>query len=172
MESGQATGLPRRRGGTRLVMLLAIVLSALSCHEDAPEPLSPFTETIPPAQAGLAEADRATLVEFYRATGGDRWQRRDGWLSDDPIGTWHGVRVEGSRVVRLDLTDNNLRGHLPKVVAELAGLRVLRLDRNRLWAGFRQSGRNSHSCGSLDCYRTFFPAHSSRTEAAVATANP
>ncbi|MDE2985864.1 MAG: hypothetical protein OXU69_14265 [Gemmatimonadota bacterium] len=116
-----------------MVILLGIVLPALSCHDDAPEPLSPFTETAPSAQANLAEADRATLVEFYRATGGVGWRRRDGWLSDDPIGTWHGVRAEAGRVVRLDLADNNLRGRLPKVVAELSALRFLRLDSNRLW---------------------------------------
>ncbi len=133
MESSQATRWPPRRGGSRLVILLGIALSVLSCHDDAPEPMSPFTETVPSAHASLAEADRAPLVDFYRATGGDRWRRRDGWLSDDPIGTWHGVRVEGGRVVRLDLGDNNLSGRLPKVVAELAGLRVLRLDLNRLW---------------------------------------
>lgn len=114
-------------------MLLGIVLPTLSCHDDAPEPLSPFTETVASVQASLAEADRATLVEFYRATGGDRWRRRDGWLSDDPIGTWHGVRAEGGRVVRLELNDNNLRGRLPKVTAELSALRALRLDDNRLW---------------------------------------
>ena len=67
-----------------MVILLGIVLPALSCHDDAPEPMSAFTETVPSAQASLAEADRATLVDFYRATGGDRWRRRDGWLSDDP----------------------------------------------------------------------------------------
>ncbi|MDE0257186.1 MAG: Ig-like domain-containing protein [Gammaproteobacteria bacterium] len=133
MKSGRVTWLPSRRGGSRLVILLAVVLSALSCHDDAPEPLSPFTETVPSAQASLAEPDRAALVEFYHATGGDQWRRRGGWLSDDPIGTWHGVRVEGGRVVRLELNDNNLRGRLPKVVAELSGLRVLRLDLNRLW---------------------------------------
>ncbi len=124
-----------------MAILLGIVLPALSCHDDAPEPLSPFTETAPSAQASLTEPDRATLVEFYRATGGDDWKNNGGWLSDDPIGTWHGVRVEGGRVVRLDLRDNNLRGRLPKIVAELAGLRVLSLssgssgspNRNRLW---------------------------------------
>lgn len=133
MQSGRATALPRRRGGSRLVVLLSVVLPLLSCHDDVSEPLGPVAETAPAQQASLAEADRATLVDFHRATGGDRWRRRDGWLSDDPIGTWHGVTVESGRVVRLDLADNNLRGRLPKVVAELSGLRVLRLDGNRLW---------------------------------------
>ena len=137
MEFGRAASIRRRSPQSRLVMMLGVVVAVLSCHDDAPEPLSPLLETAPPqqAQAGFAEADRATLVEFHRATGGDRWRRRGGWLSDDPIGEWHGVTAEGGRVVRLDLADNNLRGRLPKVVAELSGLRVLRLNGNRLWGG-------------------------------------
>ena len=132
--SVRTTARPRRgAGGARLAILLGVVLPATSCDRDAPEPLTPLLETVPAQQASVAEVDRATLVNFHRATDGHRWRRRDGWLSNAPIGTWYGVTVEGGRVVRLDLADNNLRGRLPKVVAQLSGLRVLRLDNNRLW---------------------------------------
>jgi hypothetical protein len=35
--------------------------------------------------------DRAALTVFYYATGGSGWARQDRWLSERPVGTWHGV---------------------------------------------------------------------------------
>ena len=75
-------------------------------------------------------------------------------------------------MVRLDLGDNHLSGRLPKVVAELAGLRVLRLDLNRLW------GRIPPEWGDLSELRELALSqnltlrhHSARTEATVAPAS-
>ena len=85
------------------------------------------------AAAQFSESDRAALVEIHRATGGDEWKENDGWLTDDSIGTWHGVSVEDGRVVSLRLGYNNLKGRLPKVIAELSELRRLDLAGNGLW---------------------------------------
>ena len=109
---------------------LAVVFGFLSCEPDEPELLRPVAET---AAAHFAEADRAALVELYRATGGDDWRNNDGWLTDDSIGTWYGVTVEDDGVTKLDLSDNLLKGRVPKVVAELSGLRDLDLSYNGLW---------------------------------------
>ena len=83
--------------------------------------------------ADLVAADRAVLVEFYEATGGDAWTTRTNWLSDASLGEWHGVAVNGAgRVEGLDLTRNGLAGRLPEALAELDELRWLRLPINGL----------------------------------------
>lgn len=70
---------PMRRRLRLLVVSTVVALVVLSCHGDASEPLGPLAETAPSQQAvALAATDRGVLVEFYLATGGDGWQRRDG----------------------------------------------------------------------------------------------
>lgn len=60
----------------------------------------------------IATMDRAALMELFTATDGSSWKNKQGWGTTDDIGTWHGVTVEddGGRVVKLDLSDNNLKG--------------------------------------------------------------
>ena len=38
--------------------------------------------------------DRAALTVLYYATSGANWQRNDQWLSEKPLGTWHGVSTD------------------------------------------------------------------------------
>ena len=89
-----------------------------------------------PAVVGIGSVatDRAALVALYHATGGDNWTNNTNWLSDQPVGFWHGVttRINDGRVTRLDLSENNLSGRIP---AELEGLKLLielSLHRNEL----------------------------------------
>ena len=74
-------------------------------------------------QTTPTETDRAALVSFYNATGGDNWTSRDGWLSDAPIGEWHGVGTDHEgRVVILNLSHNGLTGTLPAEMSNLSSL--------------------------------------------------
>ena len=74
-------------------------------------------------------SDRDALVALYNATDGDNWRNNDNWLSDAPIGEWHGVETDADgRVVALDLWLNELEGELPP---ELGGLD--KLKRLNLW---------------------------------------
>ena len=53
------------------------------------------------------------------------------WLSDAPLGEWHGVTTdETGRVTELDLSGNALAGSFPGEIANLTGLRVLNLSDN------------------------------------------
>ena len=76
--------------------------------------------------------DRAALTALYQATGGPNWINNGNWLTDKPIGDWHGVRVEGGRVVELDLFENGLTGPIPSALGELSELRELILFGNQL----------------------------------------
>ena len=90
------------------------------------------------------DPDRAALVALYHATDGPNWVNSENWLSDAPLGDWHGVSTDASgRVVRLDLAGrwdgeartwipHGLSGPIPTALAKLAKLHVLLLQGNEL----------------------------------------
>ncbi len=70
-----------------------------------------------------ASTDRVALMGVYSATKGPPkkklvgvkkhtgWKRREGWGTSCPLAEWHGVTVDDQgRVVKLDLSENNLKG--------------------------------------------------------------
>ncbi len=91
------------------------------------------------AGTGLAQAqtntstDRAALVALYNATDGANWHSNGNWLSNAPMGEWHGVTTDSDgRVTRLWLAGNQLTGSIPAELGNLANLTQLVLDRNQL----------------------------------------
>ncbi|CAN0162922.1 unnamed protein product [Scytosiphon promiscuus] len=54
--------------------------------------------------------DRDVLVAFFNATGGARWKKNSNWNTDATLSDWHGVEVYQGRVVKLELSRNNLKG--------------------------------------------------------------
>lgn len=84
-------------------------------------------------QRAIGGSDRAILVAFYNATGGDRWVNSENWLTESPTDTWHGVTTDQTgRVTHLNLGGNGLSGTLPSILARLAKLKTLNLADNRL----------------------------------------
>ena len=73
--------------------------------------------------------DRAALAALYQAAGGANWKYNANWLSQAPIGEWHGVATDdGGRVIKLELTENRLKGVIPPQIGNLTNLQVLTLD--------------------------------------------
>ena len=78
-------------------------------------------------------SDREALVALYNASDGPNWNNNSGWLTDAPIGQWHGVTTDvGGRVTRLSLPDNRLSGEIPAALGSLTSLQGLTLHRNQL----------------------------------------
>lgn len=85
-------------------------------------------------------SDREILVALYEATGGPDWRDNDHWLTDAPLGDWHGVRTDGNgRVVELDLRLNGLAGSIPADLGGLSELETLIFFRNTLTGPIPQS---------------------------------
>jgi Leucine Rich Repeat (LRR) protein len=101
--------------------------------KEAPGFQNPFGKgkAIPPEE-------REALEALYKATNGDHWVHRVGWLG--PPGTectWHGVGCRSSEnetmsVMELDLYENNLVGTIPQKIGQLRKLRSLNLALNHL----------------------------------------
>ncbi len=79
------------------------------------------------------DRDRAGLATLYEATNGAGWIDKTNWLTDAPIGQWHGVTTDSSgAVVELALADNGLAGALPPRLGSLANIVTLELPGNAL----------------------------------------
>ena len=95
------------------------------------EPTVVLTPVASPSPAAInpAERDRAALVAFYNATGGDSWNiSRHNWLSDLPLDHWHGVTTDADgRVVKLLLYGVGLNGKIPPELGSLTELTDLSL---------------------------------------------
>ena len=82
---------------------------------------------------GPPDRDRAALVALYEATDGANWTNKTNWLSDQPLGEWHGVDTNANgRVTDLGLYDNGLSGALPAELGNLTNLERLSFFRNQL----------------------------------------
>ena len=85
------------------------------------------------ALSPVAFFERLVLSHFYHATNGPDWTDDANWLTDAPVGEWHGVAVdEEGRVTGLRLDANRLTGAIPPALANLAKLESLSLGLNQL----------------------------------------
>ena len=100
--------------------------------------------------------DREVLALLYESTGGSEWRYNHGWLSDDEMGTWFGVRTDDAgQVVGIELDNNNLVGTIPPELGNLSSLRTLGLARNSLTGPIPPELGNLSSLGYLNLYNNF-----------------
>ena len=117
------------------------------CSKCLPHVLSLLRWSFFPASAD----DRGVLVDIYGALRGDDWKRKDHWVTSSEIGKWYGVTVENGKVVKLDLTRNNVQGKLPGAIGQLRHLRELRLARNKLTGNLPNTFEHLGVLTILDC---------------------
>jgi hypothetical protein len=75
--------------------------------------------------------DSLMLVDFYNATGGTNWIRKDNWLTG-PVKTWYGVVADSCNVLSINLPNNNLTGTLLPTMGTLSKLGLLNLEGNAI----------------------------------------
>lgn len=99
--------------------------------------VSPATQdSVSPAAevaVNTSDSDRAVLTALYNATNGPNWTNNMNWLSERPLGEWHGVTTgAGGRVTALELTYNKLNGPIPAELGSMEKLEKLDFHFNRL----------------------------------------
>ena len=88
--------------------------------------------TVPINSQSIAAHERASLTALYDATDGANWINSDNWLTEEPVGTWHGITAgSDGRVTELRLPGNEMNGSIPDLGA-LANLTTLDLNTNPL----------------------------------------
>ncbi len=134
-ELGNLTNLKRLHlGGNDLSGCVSAVLRYV-LDSDLPRPGLPYCDASSARNVATDRAviDRKTLEAFYRATGGEDWDNRGNWLSDAPLGFWHGVSTDSNgQVIELRLLFNELSGSIPAELGNLANLKRLYLLGNEL----------------------------------------
>ena len=109
------------------------------------------TPTPAPTPSGTVASDRAALVALYNATDGPNWHNNTNWLSNKPLGEWHGVTTDGDgRVLQLILANNQLSGELPPELGSLSNLTSLYLSDNQLTGAIPPELGNLSNLTSLE----------------------
>ena len=80
--------------------------------------------------AGVSYYDKLSLLKLYNATNGVNWNVK--WDLSAPVDNWYGVRLEGSKIVEINLENNNLSGVLPAEIVNFVDLKILNLSRNSI----------------------------------------
>ena len=92
-----------------------------------------FIDRVRVAEVQSITTDRAVLVALYNSTDGANWSDSTNWLSEEPLGNWHGVTLDADgRVTDLRLGGNQLTGTIPTELGRLSNLTILILDGNQL----------------------------------------
>ena len=102
--------------------------------------------------------DKPGLVSLYDSTEGDNWADNTNWLTNVPVGEWHGVTTSDGargRVSGLLLMGNRLAGRIPSTIGDLTNLETLRLTDNSL------RGEIPSELGSLKSLQVLELAHNS-----------
>ena len=78
-------------------------------------------------------SDWPPLVAIYNAANGENWVNNRNWVSDAPLGAWHGVFINSiGEVTGLELAENGLVGEIPSELGSLSNLIGLTLSNNEL----------------------------------------
>ena len=98
-----------------------------------------WLEAIPSHDGTGAECvltEREILEAVYEILRGPEWAKSENWLTDRPLGDWHGVTTDGvGRVIGLDLTNNRISGWIPHEIGGLKALETLRLGHSSRLVG-------------------------------------
>ncbi len=93
------------------------------------------------------------LSTLYEATDGANWTDNTNWMSDRPIGEWHGVTTDNrSNVIKLELDDNNLNGRIPPELGGISLLKYLSLSGNQLSGDIPPELGDLSELGSLNLF--------------------
>ena len=81
----------------------------------------------------IVQEEFEALVALFESTDGENWKNNTGWNSEiNNVSSWDGVTVDGDHVIRLNLSYNDLNGHIPEEIGDIVDLQELHLYGNEL----------------------------------------
>jgi len=86
------------------------------------------------AKPQVAQQDSLALVSLYNATNGVNWMFNLHWLEGLPVTYWYGIVIENSRVVQINLPNNNLVGDIPDAIGNLDSISILDVSMNPVYS--------------------------------------
>ena len=133
------------------VICFVLGLCVLGFFSDWRQTLAAAGYYVPPAVPSFTERQYRALSSLYYKTNGEQWLRNDNWLGEKGTEcSWYGVECFDGKVLRVDLSANNLSGMLPDVIGDLTHLRWLDLSHNNLVYGIPQSVGNLTVLSDID----------------------
>ena len=95
--------------------------------------LDDLDERTSDSQQDMTNVQRYILALLYFSTGGLHWNNQNKWLSTNSVCDWFGVYCKNPGIVsKIEITSNNMQGHVPAELGELAGLEILIIHSNKL----------------------------------------
>lgn len=77
--------------------------------------------------------EKDALIALYNATDGEHWNNSNNWNSDKPLNEWFGVDTDSrGHVTGIWMPNNNLVGSIPSKIGDLTELINLNLSENQL----------------------------------------
>lgn len=123
-----------RTAAINMILACGIFLLAVHCEV---LPRNAISNSLSGAQH-VAPDERSALADLFKATGGDHWKKKDGWLGAEGTEcSWYGVECfdgdgGSSGITGLDLYANNLEGQIPHSLRQLTQLKSLNVYGNHL----------------------------------------
>ena len=86
------------------------------------------------AQLTKTSPEGLALMALYNSAGGVNWTKSTNWGSNEDLDDWYGVTVsdDGTKLLELNLANNNLVGLIPPEIRDLTDLTFLHLKQNEL----------------------------------------
>lgn len=109
------------------------------------------------ASAAVSTSEKQALIDLYHATNGDDWTVS--WDLTTSVENWKGVTIIEDKIVALELTNNNLKGELPRSLGNLTHLKVLNLHNNMIKGNIPTSIGNLSKLKSLNISLNTFQGH-------------
>jgi Leucine-rich repeat (LRR) protein len=117
----------------------------IQVHRNDANALTRFISIEQPDVPDVPESERAALIAFYNATGGDNWVNNTNWNTSAPVRTWFGINTSTTDIFGQTYTDglehvqslsflqfNNIAGSLPSELANLTKLAGMNFINNPL----------------------------------------